>query len=211
MENSDEKPMGGEGGNGARAVHRPDRGEGAVGIGQESRLYLAGDSTLHAFSSTATHITAAVTVVDASTADLKASLLSGKVSGLELTIPVKALKSGEKGLDKNMYAALKSDLSPVITFTMSRYEVNESSGAQSVTAFGQLAIAGEKKEVPIAAALSWRDGRAVLDGARELLMTDFGIKPPAMMLGAIKTKNRIVVGFHLELEKTPDGSKTAAP
>ena len=45
-----------------------------------------------------------------------------------------------------------------------------------------------------------REGRAVIDGEQPLLMTDFGVKPPSMFLGTVKTQDRIVVKFHLELE-----------
>ena len=38
------------------------------------------------------------------------------------------------------------------------------------------------------------EGLAVA-GRQELLMTDFGIKPPSFMLGTLKTHNRIAVRF----------------
>ena len=41
-------------------------------------------------------------------------------------------------------------------------------------------------------------------------MTDFGVKPPTMMMGTIKTSDRIVVKFHLVLgldEGAPRGGK----
>jgi hypothetical protein len=49
------------------------------------------------------------------------------------------------------------------------------------------------------AGLSWKEGRLLLDGERALLMTDFQVKPPRLMLGALRTDDRVVVKFHLEI------------
>ncbi len=43
----------------------------------------------------------------------------------------------------------------------------------------------------------------VLEGSRALLMSDFGIKPPTMFLGTLKTADRVVVEWRLVL--TNDG------
>ncbi|MBI3549044.1 MAG: YceI family protein [Elusimicrobia bacterium] len=191
------------------AILAAGAGNAAVVLAPESRIRLSGDSTLHPFSSTATKVEATVSLADAE-ADLKGAIGGGKVSTLELTIPVEGLKSGEKRLDKNMYAALKAEKFSAIQFVMKSYRVSESSGTQSLAAIGDLSIAGEKKETTVTGALTWRDGRAVIDGSQELLMTEFGIKPPSLMLGAIKVKDRIVIGFHLELQQTSDEMKPAA-
>jgi len=43
----------------------------------------------------------------------------------------------------------------------------------------------------------------VLEGSKALLMSDFGIKPPTMFLGTLKTADRVVVEWRLVL--TNDG------
>jgi len=161
-----------------------------------SKLWLEGDSTLHPYRS------------DAERIDLTAELERQKPSKLTVRIPIAALKSEHKGLDKNLQAALKAKDNPDIVFTLEKFEA--APGSDEVTAIGNLTVAGATKEETIRAKVAWKDGRAVVDGQEPLLMTDFGVKPPTMMMGTIKTSDRIVVKFHLVLgldEGAPRGGK----
>jgi len=51
------------------------------------------------------------------------------------------------------------------------------------------------------------DGSATATGTQDVLMTDFGIKPPSFMLGTLKTGNKVVVSF--KLNATPRGLASA--
>jgi polyisoprenoid-binding protein YceI len=95
-----------------------------------------------------------------------------------------------------MYAALKAKENPAIVFRLRSVEVGDD---LSVKAVGVLSIAGTEREVDLAAAGTRVDGAFRVRGSEKLLMTDFGIKPPSMMLGAIKTKNEVTVHFDIVL------------
>jgi hypothetical protein len=43
-------------------------------------------------------------------------------------------------------------------------------------------------------------------GTRDLLMTDFGIKPPTMFMGMLKTHDKVVVTIELQLALAPKAS-----
>src|SRR5262249_5421556 len=122
----------------------------------------------------------------------------GAVAGLTISIPVAQLKSGESGLDKNMRKALKAERFPDIVFVMSGYQV--AAAPATLTVAGELTVAGVKRPETLKASLRFQDGHAVIDGEQPLQMTDFGVKPPSFMMGALKTKDRVAVKFHLELE-----------
>jgi polyisoprenoid-binding protein YceI len=154
-----------------------------------SRVWLEGDSTLHPFASTSTALR-----VETDLGPWE-DILKGKTAKLEVTVPVESLKSGEKRLDKNLYAALKAAEFPEIRFRLEGYAMDPSG---AVTAQGRLSIAGKENPVELRAQASSKDALAV-SGSYELEMSDFGVKPPSLMLGAIKVKDRVVVRFELML------------
>jgi polyisoprenoid-binding protein YceI len=117
---------------------------------------------------------------------------------------VSGLKSARAGLDKNLRKALKAEEFPAITFTLSSYKA----GKDEVTATGELFIAGAKKTVELTGALKMEGGRLLVDGEKPLLMSEYGIKPPSLMLGAVKVADRIVVKFHLNIESDAVGKET---
>ena len=75
----------------------------------------------------------------------------------------------------------------------------------SMTLHGRLSLAGVERKVDVrATGVRVKEGIR-MSGSKDLLMTDYQIKPPTMMLGAIKTKNLITVKFNATLQK---GSKS---
>ena len=64
-------------------------------------------------------------------------------------------------------------------------------------------IAGITKPVDIEAhGFPGPQGALRVVGNKELRMSDFGVKPPVLMLGAIKTDDRIEVRFDLRLARS---------
>jgi len=167
---------------------------GSLVLAPESRLWLEGDSTLHPYKSTATQLA----VVGEAAAESPAGLLqAGAVAGFALTVPVKGLKSGKKGLDENLYKAVQAEEHPDILFRMDRFSAVPSGEGFRVTAEGALTVAGREKPVTLEADAEIAGGRLRVTGTEPLLMTDFGIKPPALMLGAIKTRNEVVIHYDI--------------
>lgn len=164
-----------------------------------SALWLEGDSTLHPFSSTSTAVGVRA-IVAGGTGDLKEAIASGRIGELKVTVPVASLKSGKGGLDKNLYKAMKEDRFPAVTFELHSYRAGkEVDGAIEIQAAGTLAVAGSTRAVALAGrAIPGKSGLRLI-GRHELLMTDFGIQPPKMMGGMIKTRDQIVVHYDLKL------------
>jgi polyisoprenoid-binding protein YceI len=165
-----------------------------------SRIWLTGDSTLHAFTSTATNVTVSAQLA-ASASEVRAAVAAGALKALAVTVPIDGLKSGDTGLDKNARKALKQETASSIVFTLASYTSEESKdGSLLVKAHGQLAIAGVAKEVALEATCQFTPNAIQITGTKDILMTDFGIKPPTMMLGAVKTADKVVVHFDLKLQ-----------
>jgi polyisoprenoid-binding protein YceI len=165
-----------------------------------SRLWLTGDSTLHAYTSTANTVTVSAQLV-ALAGGPHAAVAGGGLKALTVTVPVVGLKSGEDGLDKNMQKALKQETASSIVFTLTSYTAEETKdGGLLIKARGQLALAGVAKEVALEAVCQFTSDAIHVTGTKDVLMSDFGIKPPTMMLGAVKTADKVVVHFDLKLQ-----------
>jgi polyisoprenoid-binding protein YceI len=170
---------------------------GPLALDPASKLWLDGDSTLHKFQSKAAEIDVAA---ESEGGDLAGAARGGNVKKLELTIPVAQLKSGEKGLDKNLQKALKAEEHPTIAFRLAGYELPDckpDAASCKVKATGKLSIAGVEKDASLEGDLSFVPDGLEVKGSKELLMTEFGVKPPTLMLGAIKVKDKIVVGYDI--------------
>ena len=173
-------------------------------------LELDGDSSLHRYSAKAHGMEAGIGIDTARVpTSAQASDPEGLVRGhfiktFHLFVPVDQLSSGEKGLDANMRKALKGDRYKQIQFQMDSYDVlapSARTAALTVVLHGRLSLAGVERKIDVTAAgVRVREGLAIT-GSKDLLMTDYQIKPPTMMLGAIKTKNLITVKFNATLRK----------
>jgi polyisoprenoid-binding protein YceI len=171
-----------------------------------STLELQGKSTMHDFEAKASkldatfkHDATAFPTGVANGTDLEKMIRAHGVTEMNVIVPVTGLHSGKDGLDKNMYKSLLAEKNPEIRFVMKSYEVADGAnpGEMAITAKGALTVAGVEQPITMSAA-AHRDGEVVkLHGSVPLLMTQFGIKPPRMMMGAIKVADQVVIGFDL--------------
>jgi len=181
-----------------------------------SELELKGKSTMHAYEAKAAKLDAtfacdAAALSGALDAEAIEKLIRAKgITSMDMVIPVTALHSGKDGLDKNMYKALLAAKNPNIRFHMVGYEVVDGAtpAEMIVKAHGTLTVAGAERELTMSV-----NARRDADGIRltstvPLLMTTFGIKPPTMMMGAIKTSDEVTITFNL-LVGAREGSHAA--
>jgi polyisoprenoid-binding protein YceI len=173
-----------------------------------SKLWLEGKSNVHDFHSQADELrltmgrdSAAVVPADLSAFD--GMIRAGDVKAMTFSIPVAKMHSGKDGLDKNMQKALKTDHNPTIDFRLLRYQATPfplGGDSLDVKATGKLSVAGVEREVELRA-VARRSGNFIsIEGSKPLLMTDFGVKPPTMMLGAMRTEDGVVIHYKLLLE-----------
>ena len=169
-------------------------------LAEASRLTLKGKSTMHDFSSTATRLQLAIELADVvPTGDSTLARLAtpGAVKEVVLTIPVQGLKSEKEGLDKNMYKALKASANPNIVFRL--HSARAGAAADEFRIEGELEVAGQTQPTEITVRATECPEGIVLEGSKALLMSSFGIKPPSMFLGTLKTNDQIVIEWRLVL------------
>ena len=125
------------------------------------------------------------------------------LNGLTVTVYVQSIKSSEGGtMNGKTYKALKSDSHPTITFTLtSPLQVSE--GGATVTATGNLNVAGVTRAVTIHAKVnSSSNSNISIEGSVPLKMNDFGIDPPTALFGALKVSNDVTIQFKTNLIKS---------
>ena len=165
-----------------------------------ARITIAGTSNIHAYtaSTTAVRVTrVALAGGVAGPAFWDAVVKPGALEAFDVAIPAAQLSSPKEGLDKNMHKALKVQEHPDITFRLTAVEPGAGSGA--LKARGVLRIAGVEREVVLDLQTERHDTTLTVKGKLNLLMTDYGIKPPTAMLGMLKTDPKVTVAFETVL------------
>ena len=166
-----------------------------LGIGTQvplepgSSVWVAGTSTARDFTCRSTEFTSVV--------DLTSSTgLEALVEGAVVTIPIAKLDCGNGTMNDHMRKALKSKEQPNIEFKLNSYRLD---GAAAVLN-GTVTMAGKSKDVEIVGT-AVRNGALVnVKGKTQLTMSDWGIKPPSLMLGTMKVRDAVTVGFDVTLK-----------
>jgi polyisoprenoid-binding protein YceI len=165
-----------------------------------SEVSVEGTSSMHDWHCKTDKMNAYVDVDPGYTKDL--TTVARPIAAVKVNIVVKTLTCGNSQMDRNMYNTLKADENQLIKYTLSGYDLLNGSVSPSsfaATTNGSLMIAGETKPIEMkVSAERQADGKAVARGEQTLLLTDFGIKPPSFMFGALKVGNEVKVKFTIK-------------
>ncbi len=120
----------------------------------------------------------------------------GAPASVTLTVDVQAMESRKSTImDRLMRGALDADTHDTISFVSDSIDPSDEG---AFAARGELELAGTKQPVTVAVTRGVNTtGQVVWEGSVPLLMTDFGIKPPKAMFGALHTGNEVTVRFRL--------------
>lgn len=152
-------------------------------MGPGSKLWIDGSSNMSDWTVHASSVSGSLTLND-----------DGLPATAMVTVTADSIRS-EKGkiMDRLMYRALKSGTHPTITYSLS---AAESLGGDSLLTKGELRAAGVTRAAPMTVEWLPQDGGAFrVRGSHEVRMTDYGMKPPTAMFGALHTRNEVVVHF----------------
>jgi hypothetical protein len=206
-------------------VAAPARSEAAgeallpVTLGPGSVLWLEGTSTVHDFECRSTEVdltlrgeAAGLHASDA--AGLAGFIRASGVRGAALRVPVASLRSAKAALDKNLRRAMRAEEHPHVRFELDRYTLSGGTAPGDtipIRAEGRLTVAGRERTITLdARAVGAADG-VWLEGSHALLMSDYGIKPPTMMLGTLRVGDRITVRYRLLLVPRAQDSGPSSP
>jgi len=183
------------------ALTPPETGA-VLTIQPESRLWIEGTSTVRDFRCDATRVDGAVEL-DPARPSIAVADLQQSVRAVRLDIAVADLDCRNNTMNDHMRKALKADQNPGIAYRMTTYQLEVQEGGDGVaTLEGELTIAGTTQPVTIGATVApGPDGTLKVQGSKEIIMTDFGVNPPKLMMGALKVNPRVVVHFDVVLKQ----------
>ncbi len=163
-----------------------------LAIGPESKIWIEGSSTVRKFScsSAAFEATARPTVSPVTA-----------VQTVDVTVPVKSLSCGNGTMEEHLRKALKAEQNPEIRFELKSYTLGEKTAeGTEVKATGVMTIAGTSKTVELTGVASPTATGLRVKGETPLRMTEYGVKPPSLMLGTLKVADAITVHYDVVLE-----------
>ena len=168
-------------------------------VSPESKLWVEGTSTLHDWTCRTQTLDATIEF-DATAAEQLRTAPPTALRRVSVKVPVKSLKCGHGAMDDNLYKALSADAAPEISYIMATFEPvpGESDASFGLKTVGTLKIVGTERRIAMdVTATRLPDGSVKATGTVPIKMTDFGIKPPTVMFGRIKTGNDVKVKFEL--------------
>lgn len=125
-----------------------------------------------------------------------------EINALSFTVDATTLKSNRSGLDKNAYKALKTSKSKTITYKMTNGTVKQAGSGYQINVNGTLTIAGETKPLAITATATLEADQSIkVKGAVKFKMSNYGVKPPTVVMGTIKTGDEITLSYDTHLKK----------
>lgn len=166
---------------------------------KDVNMKLSGTSTLHNWTMNAKNFGGEAQFIFKPGIDHQLSA----VKSLIFSLAVADLKSGESGLDNNAYKALKTDANKSITYKLLSAVVSPDKGNKFVVKTrGNLTVSGVTKEVSFEVfGMVNADETITCNGSYKLKMTDYGVKPPKFLLGAMKTGDEVTLDFTVVYKK----------
>jgi polyisoprenoid-binding protein YceI len=160
-----------------------------LNLSKESKLWIEGTSTVKSFSCTATK-------VDVSVSAEPGSAPSDLVQSASLVVPVSALDCRNDTMNGHMRKALKATPTSTIAWALDTYRVD----GTNVVMNGHLTIAGKENPIELrATGTADSNGTIRLKGSTKFKMTEYGVKPPTLMMGTMKVGDLVTVGYDLVL------------
>jgi polyisoprenoid-binding protein YceI len=121
------------------------------------------------------------------------------LQSFKIIMQVTSIKNEEYPLMNNStYKALKATKFPEITFVLDEPVANINYGLLpcSTTAKGHLTIAGVTRAIAMPIKIAFNEEKKmIIDVEQQLKMTDYGVDPPTMLFGLIKTGDMITISF----------------
>lgn len=165
-----------------------------------SRLWVTGTSTVRDFTCQAKVVDASAETTSPETAK---DIMAGQKAVLSLDVKIRPenMDCANNTMNEHMRKALKADANPVIEFKLSSYEMFSTSDKVTGRLTGTLKLGGVEKQITFdALGNATPDGALHVVGAYPLLMTDYGLKAPSLMMGAMKVNPKVKVNFDLLLK-----------
>jgi polyisoprenoid-binding protein YceI len=170
-----------------------------INLQPESQLWVEGTSTVRDFKCTAASLDADIATARS---DAAVALSAGEkaVTTVTFRIPAAQLDCRNGQMNEHMRKAIKAQASPLISFELGTYDLQNAAGSVSAKLDGTLSLGGVTRPITLNASLMPEAGGVRVKGTYDLKMTEFGLKPPSLMMGTMKVNELVKVNFDLVLK-----------
>jgi polyisoprenoid-binding protein YceI len=163
-----------------------------------SKMKIDGDSTLHTWT-VESQIVGGYLELDPSFVADPQKAKPGKINATaSVTVPVRQLKSGRKGMDNVMHDALKVQQNPRIEYRLTELALQETPPSADAPikcdSKGDLTVAGVTNQIVMPVTLTRVESTKLkVSGSVPLKMSSFGIKRPGLV--GLTAKDDVKVSF----------------
>ena len=165
-----------------------------------SKLWVTGSSNVRDFECAATSLTVDVTSVPGAVALVAAG--EKGVTSVAVRVPAAQLDCKNGKMNSHMLKALKASENPQIAFDLTSYDLTTVAAGVNVSLTGNLTLGGVTKTITIDAKASPAEGGALkVTGAKDVTMSEYGLKAPTLMMGTLKVSDVVQVHFDLLLKE----------
>ena len=161
-------------------------------------------------SSSVTFQTSMIERIIGSTSDMHGTIVldpaaPGAGARADITIATTSLKSDHAGRDEHMHSkTLHSEQYPRIAVTMTGATTESAQladgGAADFEVTATVEIHGQPRSITFPAHVTREGDTLTIEGETSLLMTDYGIKPPRLLL--LRVRNLTEIRFHIVANHT---------
>jgi polyisoprenoid-binding protein YceI len=160
---------------------------------------IKGTSTMHDWESDVTQVSlSGEFTLDGTT------LKSINTANLEMQ--TKSIKSKKQSsmMDNRTYSTLKADQNPKIKFALTKVNSLKANGAEyAISLNGNLTLAGSTLNTELTMKAKVLSNNILeFSGTKKLKMSDYGIKPPSFMMGALKVGDEVTITYTIQLKKS---------
>jgi hypothetical protein len=164
-------------------------------LNPDSKVWVEGTSTVRSYRCEAKTLESEIVPASSETATLP---LAELVSTAEVSVPVAGLDCANGTMNGHMQKALRMKDHPRIAFKLESYTID----GTDVVLDGTLNMAGQSNPVRIAATVAEEvDGVVRVKAIHPIRMTEWGIKPPSLMLGTMKVHDEVKIHFDVTLQR----------
>lgn len=156
--------------------------------------FIKGTSTMHDWELNITQINGKSDIIKT---DGKIS----QIKDISITVPVIGLKSSKSTMTDKTYELLKKDQYPALKLESNSITLTQAGLDYKATIQANITVAGQTRKKTITSTIKTSaDGKITASGSFTLLLTEFGLEPPKMFLGALKTGDQITIQYEINLK-----------
>jgi polyisoprenoid-binding protein YceI len=161
-----------------------------------SRIWVKGGSTVRDYTCNAKTIEAKISTqpTESPALPLEQLVRSGQVS-----VRVADVDCGNGTMNEHMRKALRGADHPQLSFVLDQYFI-EATG--NLRLLGKLTMAGQTRDIEFTGTVKESDGGVLrVEVSKQIRMTEWGIKPPRLIMGTLKVHDPVTIGVDLLLKR----------